>query len=179
MTFSGLLTPRLHLRAFREADADALATYRSDPEVARHQGWHTPYTQDDALALIRSMQDGTPGQPGWYQIALEERATGQLVGDLALRGAPPGQAELGFTLARHAQGRGLAVEGARALLNHAFRTLRLHRVFAGIDPRNERAAALLARLGFRHEGTALEAYWDGNTWTDDAQFALLDREWGG
>ena len=177
MGFAGLSTPRLWLRPFRGDDAAALAAYRSDPAVALYQGWTLPYTLADAEALIESMQSGAPVQTGWYQIALEERASGRLVGDVALCGVPPGQAELGFTLVADTQGKGYATEALTALLDHAFGALSLHRVFAGIDPRNGRAAALLARLGFRHEGTALEAYWQAGAWTDDAHYALLAREW--
>ncbi|MFK7602727.1 GNAT family N-acetyltransferase [Deinococcus sp. SM5_A1] len=180
------MTPhRVVLRHLRPEDAPAFLAYRNDPEVARFQGWALPYTLAQAEALIEEMHTRTPGQPGWTQLALVDANTGELLGDFAVNGAAPSdgaQAEIGFTLARHAQGRGLASEGLGLLLAQLFVPQTLHRVYAHIDPRNAPAATLLTHIGFRHEGTTLESYWhvtsgQGGEWTDDAFYGLLAREW--
>ncbi len=171
---------RVVLRHLRHEDAPALVAYRNDPEVARFQAWALPYPQRQAAALIEAMQERTPGQPGWTQLALVDARTDELLGDFAVNGASSGegaQAEIGFTLARHAQGHGLASEGLHLLLTQLFGPHGLHRVYAHINPRNAPAAALLVRAGFRHEGTALESYWHRGEWTDDALYGLLAREW--
>ena len=173
-----LLTPRLHLRPLRPADAPALAAYRSDPAVARYQSWPLPFTLEHAQRMVAEMENRVPGDPGWVQIGLEVRSGGALLGDLAINTDQERvQAELGFTLSASAQGQGYAHEALGALLAHAFGPLGLHRLHAGLDPRNEASARLLTRLGFRHEGTALESYWQRGEWTDDARYALLSREW--
>ncbi|CAM4170571.1 GNAT family N-acetyltransferase [Deinococcus marmoris] len=180
------MTPhRVVLRHLRPQDAPAFVAYRNDPEIARFQGWTLPYALKDAEALIEKMYTRTPEQPGWTQLALVDASTGELLGDFAVNRAVPdhgAQAEIGFTLARHAQGRGLASEGLGLLLAQLFGPYGLHRVYAHIDPRNAPAAALLHRAGFRHEGTALESYLHatseyGGEWTDDALYGLLAREW--
>ncbi|MEF2279866.1 GNAT family protein [Deinococcus sp. YIM 134068] len=167
---------RVVLRPLISADAPALTAYRNDPEVARYQGWPLPYPLAAAEALIHTMDGRTPGQDGWTQLALADADTGALLGDLAVRGAGQ-QAEVGITLAPHAQGYGLAAEGLNLLIAHLFGALALHRVYASVDPRNRRAAALLARAGFRHEGTTLESYLHRGGWADDAIHGLLAREW--
>jgi RimJ/RimL family protein N-acetyltransferase len=169
-------TTRLQLRPFTPDDAPALAAYRSDPAVARYQGWALPYTVQDAAALIAEMAGRRLGDTGWAQVALEEQASGQLIGDVALN-TQDQQAELGVTLAGAAQGRGYAQEAVRALLAHAFGPLGLHRIHAGIDPRNVSVARLLTRLGFRHEGTHRQSYLHRGEWTDEAIWALLAAEW--
>jgi RimJ/RimL family protein N-acetyltransferase len=174
-------TPRLQLRPFTPDDAPALAAYRSDPAVARYQSWTLPYRVQDAAALIAGMAGRRPGDAGWAQVALEEKASGQLIGDVALN-TQDQQAELGVTLAGAAQGRGHAQEAVRALLNHAFGPpasggLGLHRVWVNIDPRNVSVARLLTRLGFRHEGTHRQSYRHRGEWTDEAIWALLAAEW--
>ncbi|GGO26891.1 GNAT family N-acetyltransferase [Deinococcus humi] len=171
---------RVVLRHLRPEDAPLLVAYRNDPEVFRFQSWVLPYTLARAGTLIEEMHSRTPGQPGWTQLALADASTDELLGDFAVNGASSGsgsQAEIGFTLARHAQGRGLASEGLQLLLTQLFGTDGLHRVYAHIDPGNAPSAALLVRAGFRHEGTALESYWHRGTWTDDALYGLLAREW--
>ncbi|MVN85374.1 GNAT family N-acetyltransferase [Deinococcus sp. HMF7620] len=166
-----LFTPRLTIRPLTPDDLPTLVAYRNDPEVARFQAWALPATLDAAQGLV---SPAPLGAPGWVQRAMAH-ADG-LLGDLALNTRGP-QAELGITLARHAQGQGYAAEALRALLTHAFGPLTLHRVYASIDPRNVAVARLLSGLGFRHEGTSRQSYWHRGEWTDDAQYALLADEW--
>lgn len=93
-------TPRLRVRAFREADLEAFVAYRADPDVERYQSW-SDYTLERGRALIDSMEGLEPGAPGqWYQFALENHADATLVGDLALKvdEDEPREAEVGFSL---------------------------------------------------------------------------------
>ena len=49
-----IATERLVLRRFRSSDAETLAAYRSDPDVARYQSWTPPVTLDQARAIVAS-----------------------------------------------------------------------------------------------------------------------------
>ena len=149
--FTTLQSPRLQIRRFGEADARSLAGYRSDPEIARYQGWDAPYSTPDARAFIASLHDHHPGEPGgWYQFAGTLAQSDQLIGDCALCPAAddPSLAELGFTFARAYHGFGYAREAVDALLRYAVRELRLDRFVAITDRRNMSARRLLAILGF-------------------------------
>lgn len=176
-TFAPLVTDRLVVRRLVPEDAAPLSAYRSHPDVACYQGWGPDFALDRARALVESMRDRRPGEDGWFQFAVADRATGALLGDLGLNVFAFRQAEVGVTFAPPAQGAGQAEEALRALLGWGFGPLGLHRVVAGIDPRNARAAALLRRLGFRHEGRLVEAYHERGAWLDEDRFALLAREW--
>ncbi len=175
-----LHTPRLILRPFRAADAEALAAYRADPEVAKYQSWAPSFTVLDAVVLIADMGHIKLGQPGeWYQVAIEERATGVLVGDCAVcvSAGDERQAEIGFTVARPYQGQGFAGEAVGRLLDALFVEFNLHRIQAICDVDNHASAKLLARLGFRREGHMVEHIWFKGRWASEYFFALLRREW--
>jgi RimJ/RimL family protein N-acetyltransferase/dihydrofolate reductase len=58
--------------------------------------------------------------------------------------------ELGVHLVPEQQGRGLATEAARAVIDHAFGVLGVRELFAGHHPRNDASRHLLTKLGFRH-----------------------------
>ena len=120
--FQRLVSERLLIRRFRPEDARALATYRSDPEVARLQAWQAPYTQKAAAAFIASLETLSPGIPEtWFQFAVGLRKGEPLIGDLGLRlCADPRQAEIGFTLAGSYQGKGYALEALGCLLRYVF-----------------------------------------------------------
>jgi RimJ/RimL family protein N-acetyltransferase len=165
-----LETPRLLLRRFQPEDTAAFAAYRSDPAVARYQSWTAPVPAAEAAALVRELADGDPGQPGWFQYAVEVKAAGGLAGDVGVNlHENRRQAELGFTLAPQWQGQGYASEAARAMLQDLFSRRGLHR--------NLRSARLLERVGFQQEGRRPEFTWIKGEWTDDLLFGLLASRW--
>lgn len=173
-------TPRLILRAFRPEDAAAFSAYRSEPEVARFQGWSAPYSLEQAQEFVTEMMQAVPGTPGqWYQIAMEEKASGQVIGDVAfhIEANSPQQAILGITLAGAAQGKGYATEAMQRLLQFLFEDLELHRVSAYIDVDNPASYHLVERLGFRREGHFIENTWFKGAWGSEYFYALLAREW--
>ena len=172
-------TTRLRVRSFTHIDIKAFVAYRADPDVARYQSW-SDYTTKDGQELVDSMQDAEPGVPGeWYQLALEDRSNGVLVGDLALHvdADEPQEAEVGFTLAPDRQGQGYATEALTGLLDWAFPTFGLHRVIAVTDALNAPAAGLLERIGMRREAHFIENVFFKGEWGSEFQFAVLKREW--
>jgi RimJ/RimL family protein N-acetyltransferase len=173
-------TERLVLRPLHADDLPAFVAYRSDPEVARYQSWDPAYGMADAEALLAAQAEVPFGTPGaWVQVAALDRASGELVGDCAVRvlADQPATAEVGVTLAPARQGSGLATEALGAIVATLFGDHRLHRVFAHADDRNTAVQRLLERLGFRCEARHLEADWFKGEWTTLRVYALLDHEW--
>ena len=172
------VTEHLVLRAMASGDAPALAAYRTDPVQARYQSWETPYSVDTAQALIADMREVRFAQPGaWLQVAIE--TAGRLIGDVAVRvdGDDSRQAEVGFTLAADAQGRGFATEALRAVMSLLFTEHGVHRISADCDARNVRSAALLERVGMRREAHHRKSVWWKGEWTDEYVYAVLAEEW--
>jgi aminoglycoside 6'-N-acetyltransferase len=175
-----LETERLILRAFQDADIDAFAAYRSDPQVARYQSWSTPYSREQASAFITEMSIRPPGITGdWFQIALELKSSGELIGDCAFHilVQDSRQAEIGFTLARPFQGQGFAFEAVQRLFVYLFGELGLHRVVATCDIENIASMRLLERLGMRREAHFVENIWFKGSWGSEYMYAILKREW--
>jgi RimJ/RimL family protein N-acetyltransferase len=138
---------RVVLRRLRPDDLGPFQAYRHDAEVGRYQGWE-PQSDEDARAFIAGMSQAEFGRPGeWLQIAIADATDDGLLGDIGLVVMDASEAEFGITLAREAQGRGLAEEAARTLVAG----LRAHtglRLLVGItDTRNTASARLLERLG--------------------------------
>ena len=173
-----ITTDRLVLRRFRLDDAATLAAYRSVPEVARYQSWTSPYSLDKARYAVQTMVAADPGQPGWFQYAVELADEKRLIGDVGVNLADNlMQAEIGYTLAPHQQGHGYATEAVRAVLDRLFRVQGLHRVSAECDARNVASARLLERVGFTREGLRRQHTWIKHEWTDDLLYGLLAGEW--
>jgi len=175
-----LVTERLSLRPFRVDDLEAFVAYRSDPEVARYQSWDDTYSMADAESFLSSQREPAFGLAGeWLQLAIVDRETGSVYGDCAVRVATdqPATAEVGVTLARASQGKGLATEALTAVLAELFERRGMHRVVAEADDRNASVRRLLERLGFRCEARLVEADWFKGEWSTLRVYAMLDREW--
>jgi RimJ/RimL family protein N-acetyltransferase len=177
--FTQIETPRLILRRFGESDLLPFVAYRSDPDIARYQGWDS-LDEPRARAFIAEQQRLEPGMPGeWFQFAIALKEMGELIGDCALKANADDarQAEIGFTLARTHQGQGYATEAVTRLLEYAFAALGLHRVIAITDCRNAASVSLLERLGLRREGHFIQNVWFKGAWGDEYLYAILSAEW--
>lgn len=173
-------TERLLLRPLLSADLPEFVAYRSDPDVARYQGWDATFSMADATHFLDQVRDVHLGQPGkWLQLAAVHRVSGALCGDVAVRFVvdQPATAEIGVTFARGWQGVGLAREALSALLAVLFGDHGAHRVYAEADDRNGAVHHLLERLGFRCEARLVDADWVKGEWTTLRTYALLDHEW--
>jgi RimJ/RimL family protein N-acetyltransferase len=118
-----LETERLRLRRFTIDDVDRLVALDSDPEVMRFitYGEPTPRATYAEVILPRwfALYESSPLLGYW---AAEDREAGGFLGWFHLRPdrIDTDEQELGYRLARAAWGRGLATEGAAAVVRHGF-----------------------------------------------------------
>ena len=150
---SELETPRLLLRRWRAADAGAFALMNADPEVMRH--FPGPLDREASDALLARIA-GDLDARGWGLWAVEERASGRLLGFTGLApvtfAAPFAPAvEVGWRLRRESWGRGFATEAARASLRHGFGALGLDEIVSFTVPANARSRAVMERLGMTRD----------------------------
>lgn len=138
------------LRRLADGDLRAFQAYRHDEELGRYQGW-SPMTDAEAAAFLAEMQAIPLLQPGqWTQLGIAEPDGRRLIGDIGLRiDADGGGAEIGFTLARDAQGRGIATAAVGDAIRLVFETGAAQRVLGIADARNAASIRLLERVGMR------------------------------
>jgi RimJ/RimL family protein N-acetyltransferase len=119
-----LRTTRMTLRQFSAADVDNLVDLDSDAEVMHFITGGIPTTRSEIedVILPRWLRyyDDSPLIGFW---AAEDRTTGEFLGWFHLRpgdGHSADEPEIGYRLRRAHWGKGLATEGARALVDAAF-----------------------------------------------------------
>ena len=169
-----IITPRLRLRPVTVADADTLATYRSDPVVAEFQDWPMPY---DTAGLLQRLQDNAGRDPDLAAGAnLGIEVDGTLVGDVYVR-LDNGIAEIGWTLAPTARGHGFATEAATALVATLFAELGAHRIEASLHPDNLASARVCEGIGMLFEAHTRLNFLGRNGWEDDMRYAMLRADW--
>ena len=149
------LTPRLRLRRLAAPDLPAFQAYRGDAEVGRYQGWQAG-GDAEALVFLQTMAESAFCPLGaWFQLAIAERESDTLIGDIGLHlhQAQGLVAEIGFTLARGAQGRGLGAEAVSATIRLVLAHTAAERVLAITDTRNTASLRLLESVGLRRYTT--------------------------
>lgn len=148
-----LTTDRLVLRPFHIDDAPAVVALAGDARVAEttllipH-----PYPPEHALRWIAAQprQFATGASVTW---AIALRDTASLIGAVGLRITPAHRrAELGYWIGVPHWNLGYATEAARAALDFAFNTLRLHRVEAHYQLGNDASGRVMEKIGMTHEG---------------------------
>ena len=173
-----LKTDRLILRPLQESDSGALMEIYSDPKVMRY--WSTTPWESIEQAhemIAREVKGMAAGEQ--LTLGLERTHDGALIGTCTLFAisAQCRRAEVGYAMAQHAWGKAFMDEALRALLNYGFTELKLNRIEADIDPRNEASKKTLERLGFSREGYLRERWIVGDEISDTALYGLLHRDW--
>ncbi len=147
-------TPRLRLRAWRDADRAPFAALNADPQVRAY--FPALLTRAESDASIDRWQAHLQGRGrGWSNWAVELRSRPQFIGFVGLSKPADDlpfspRVEIGWRLAKAHWGQGYASEAARAALRLAFEQLGLDEVvsFTAVD--NQRSRAVMLRLGMQH-----------------------------
>jgi RimJ/RimL family protein N-acetyltransferase len=153
-----LETERMLLRRFTTADAALLAALYGDPQVMRFITLQPPsFAEVESEILPEYLREYRQLADGLGSFAAIEKETGQMAGRFSLRpansyGLTDGT-ELGYRLFPAFWGRGLASEGARALIYSAFGRLHLDRIVATTMAGNTGSCRVLEKCGLRRAKT--------------------------
>ena len=142
------------LRRLSTADLADFQEYRRDEELGRYQGW-LPTSDEHARAFLAAMSVAPfPHLGHWVQFGIAEPARQRLIGDIGVfLGRDGTVAEIGFTLARSAQGRGVATAAIRAVIELIFECSAAQRVIGVTDARNLPSMRLMERVGMQLTAT--------------------------
>lgn len=140
---------RVCLRRLRPGDLHRFQAYRTDPNVGRYQSWAV-LTDDQARVFVEDVARAPLfADRDWTQLAIADRPSDELIGDVGLLvDHAAASAEIGFTLARPWQHKGLAREAVALAIDLVWAATSVRRVVGVTDARNVAAQRLLVALGF-------------------------------
>lgn len=149
-----ITTDRITLRELTVDDAAFINALLNQPSFLRFIGDRMVRSEEDAATFTETQYRQSYRDHGFGLYAIERRDGGDWVGICGLvRREGLDHPDLGFAVLPAHEGQGLAFEAAAATLDIAQRIHGMHRVLAVATPDNLRSHRLLARLGFRLEGT--------------------------
>ena len=173
-------TSRLVVRLVEPDDVDEVIAY--DRRNAEHFAMWAPAPSADAfdrdkrrerIARRRAEADADTGYGFIAMLHDDPRAVAGISLNHVVRFAFQA-CHLGYSVDREHEGKGLASEAVRAVVDFAFKTLGLHRLMANYQPTNERSGRLLRRLGFVPEGYARDYLFINGAWRDHVLTALVN-----
>ena len=171
---------KVRLRAVERSDLPRYVAWLNDPEVRRGLAQVFPLSLaqeekwfESSLALPREEQplaiEVRQGR-GWLHIG----GCGLFRFDRLAHNA-----ELGIVIGEKSRwGKGHGTDAMHALLEHAFGTLNLHRVYLRVHESNARAIRVYQRTGFIEEGRFRQDHLADGTYEDTLIMGLLRTEWG-
>lgn len=175
-----LTTERLYLRPLHDEDTDSVYEIFRDAETMRY--WSTPphaSVADSRRMISRWATTMATGKMVTLAITEQNTSGDRLIGVVILHSIDDASAhaELGYILHRDFHHRGIASEAVRALVQHGFTTMKLHRIEAALDPDNHASKALLTKLGFSREGLLRERWCVNGEFFDGELYGLLVHDY--
>ena len=150
----GLTTQRLHLRHWKETDADDLYRYAKDPAVGPAAGWPPHKNVGESRDVIKNVLC----EKECYAICLktDDTAIGSI--ELKLNGhtdmtEKDDECELGFWLGQDFWGQGIMPEAAGELLRHGFEDLGMNVIWCGYYDGNVKSKRTQEKIGFIYHHT--------------------------
>lgn len=155
-------------------DGEVIQRARNEPSFRDGFLIETPTSQNMVERYIEESIEGDDDS-----INLLICSGGDAVGAVSLLNMQRSHGMLHYWVLPDARGNGYATEASALLLDHAFNTVGLHRVYAWAINANEASQAILRRLGFTHEGTYREHVFIDGSYRDTEHYGILDSEWKG
>ncbi len=179
--FVELSIGELLLRPIREADAEEIFPWTSDPAFSRFMSWSAHRTLDESREFLRAAEAQAAARKTLTWAVTRRGAIVGCVGLLDITFAAKAmrldRGELGYWTAPPAQGQGVARQAARAVMTWAFEELGLHRITVGCVADNEPSRKVIEQLGFRFLCRTPEEVFRDGRWWDVLRYALRQVEW--
>jgi ribosomal-protein-alanine N-acetyltransferase len=147
-----LETNRLRLRRLSVDDAAFILKLLNEPSFIQNIGDRHVRTIEDARAYILNGPVASYEKHGFGLWLIETKESGARIGICGLlKREVLEDVDIGYALLPEFWSQGYALESATAVLAHAREVLRLKRVVAVVNPKNESSIRLLGKTGFAFE----------------------------
>lgn len=147
-----LQTERCNLRPVRMDDVPAIYELMGNPEVTKYLGRHPLKAMEDAEKTVQRYMKQFENQLGMVWVICN-RDDNQVIGNCLVFNLvkPHFRGEIGYALIPEWWGKGIMSEVLPLTINFAFESMKLHSLFAQIDPANVGSRRLLEKFDFVQE----------------------------
>lgn len=166
------------LREFRWEDLPDMRRWITDGEATKYLGTRfvRPQTWEQTENMLRGL---LTGEVGGENLVIADKGTLAYLGQISLQGVDrfTQQGELAVIVAREHWRKGIGEEAVGLMLQYAFRTLNLNRVWLKVFQEHQAAVRLYMKCGFVLEGVLRQdAYLEGR-YRDTMIMSVLRRDY--
>ena len=148
-------TPRLRLRPWRMEDLQDFYDYAKNPDVGPWAGWKPHESIEESKEILSRW---VAGKEDGFELALELKEAGKVIGSIGVmcdghRPETESCKSIGYVLGKDYWGRGLMTEAVNAVMDYAFRVMKLRLLTITHFTINQRSKRVIEKCGFVYEGT--------------------------
>lgn len=163
------------LRKWKKSDINSLVHHANDYDIAKYLNdqFPYPYTKDCGRSFIQMAALQKPTQI--FAIDIDGKAVGALgihIQDGVLRK----NAEIGYWLGREYWGRGIMSLALPMVVDYAFKTFDITRIFARVFEGNAGSIHVLKKNGFKMEAKFEKTIFKNGVFFDEYIFAIRKHE---
>lgn len=177
-------TDRLTLRPLKLSDYSLWRDTYIDLKDAKNRWDQGPKDPEDLSKFeyikILNFQKKRRNSDTFYDLAVFTNQ-GEFIGQVSLMEVSRGISQtafLGYRIFNTHWGQGFAHEAVTAIIDIGFKDLNLHRIEAGIEPRNKRSIRVAKALNMREEGLKKNALYLRSKWVSILMYTLTCEDLG-
>ena len=143
----------MKLRLLEEKDVEGMLEWMHDPKVNCFFRFNAEdMTREKAIDFVKHAKETTENKETFHFAIVDD--DDQYMGTVSLKDIDweAKAAEYAISLRSTSQGNGYGSQATRAVLEYAFKNLKLNRVFLNVLSDNETAIRMYEKCGFRYEG---------------------------
>ncbi|MGE0079078.1 MAG: GNAT family N-acetyltransferase [Bacteroidales bacterium] len=161
------------LRPFRESDAESIAKYANNPNIAKNltDAFPNPYGLEDAIRFLSmAIQNEEPYT--LFAIEINGEACGS-IGIFIQSDIHRKSAECGYWLAEPYWGQGIIPEAIKQIVDYSFHTFDIVRIYARPFSFNKKSQRVLEKAVFSHEATLKKACFKNGEFCDEMIYSII------
>ncbi len=169
---------KVWLRAFEQEDLEAHWLAVNDGDVAHFTGYRAPQSMRDVQNWYETRVHGSEKQK--YFFVISPIGSAEFLGVVMLFGFESrlGGPELGIFVSDKARwGQGLGTDAVNAMLDFAFGSLDINRIWVTTSAQNKRSQRAAQNAGFSVEGTIREHILQHGHFQDSLLMSILRSDW--
>lgn len=179
--FPELLTSKLFLSAFSDADVQDVFSYASNPAVARFTSWQAHMSIQDSVGWLRFIHDNASLEAGSLRHcwAIRLRDNPRAIGAISFTQTSLERAHIDYVLAQEHWNKNLMTEAAHAVVDWAFQTLSdLQIIESGGLTENFGSMRVMQKCGMKLQKKELIRFAKFNNEDHEVSFYAIQRaEW--
>ncbi|HPT20648.1 MAG TPA: GNAT family protein [Bacteroidales bacterium] len=159
------------LRPWRQSDIESLVKYANNPDIAKNltNAFPHPYTQQSGEAYLETVCSQKPVRV--FAIEADGEAVGS-IGVFPQTDIHCQNAEMGYWLAEPFWGKGIMTSAIKQMVDYAFRTFDINRVYARPFGSNKASQRVLEKSGFKLEARFKDVLLKNGRTEDELIYAI-------